>query len=95
MTSDDRPTIEGPVTDPAVVRALTTALLETYDDFINGFDGEITYAEGMMAAHNFHVYVIEHLVHETGDDIWRNGALATFARRMREPGEFDTKVGPS
>ena len=85
--------IEGPPTDPTVVRALTSALLETYDNFINNFDGEVTYAEGMMAAHNFHVYVIESLVDITGDDIWRNGALTTFKRRMKNPGEYDTKKG--
>lgn len=88
-------TVDGPVADPAVVRALTSALLAAYDDFIDDFDGEVTYAEGMMAAHNFHVFVIEHLVKETGSEVWRNGALTTFERRMRNPGEYDTKVGPA
>lgn len=85
--------IKGPPTDPTVVRALTSALLETYEDFINNFDGEVTYAEGMMGAHNFHVRVIENLVEETGNDIWRSGALATFENRMKKPGEYDTKTG--
>ena len=85
--------IFGPPTDATIVRALTSSLLEVYDDFINNFDGEVTYAEGMMAAHNFHVLVIEHLVEVTGDDIWRNMAMATFERRIKNPGEYDTKTG--
>lgn len=82
-----------PPADPTVVREFTSALAKAYEDFIHNFDGELTYAEGMMAAHNFHVFVIEHLVQLTGDDIWRNGALATFERRMKNPGEYDTKTG--
>jgi hypothetical protein len=86
-------TIAGPYADPTVVRQITSALLKTYEDFINGFDGEVTYVEGMMAAHNFHVFIIEALVDETGEDIWRNGAVETFIRRMKNPGEYDTKSG--
>ena len=86
-------TLSGPPGDAVVIRALTSTLLDAYNDFINDFDGEVTYIEGMMAAHNFHVYVIEGLVEETGEDIWRDGALTTFAQRMQDPGAFDTKVG--
>ena len=89
----DTELISGPVTDPTVVRQITSHLLIAFDDFMKNFDGNITYAEGMMAAHNFHVYVIESLVEETGDPVWRNGAATTFARRMNNPGDFDTKVG--
>lgn len=85
-------TISGPPGDAVVIRALTSTLLDAYNDFISDFDGEVTYVEGMMAAHNFHVYVIEGLVVETGDNIWRDGALTTFAKRMQDPGAFDTKI---
>lgn len=89
----DNTITEGPPADPHVVRALTNNLLQTYEEFLNTFDGEVTYVEATMAAHNFHVRVVEHLVQETGDDIWRNVALATFERRMKNPGAYDTKGG--
>lgn len=93
MSDSDKKFIYDPVVDPHIVRQLTNRLLKTYDDFINNFDGEVEYVEGFMAAHNFHVFVVEHLVKETGNDIWRNGAAATFSRRMESPGEYDTKKG--
>lgn len=83
----------GPVADAAVVRAITTRLLDTFNDFTANFDGELTFVEAMMAAHNFHVFVIENLVEETGDAIWRKTAVSTFERRMNDPGQYDTKVG--
>lgn len=79
--------------DPAVIRALCDRLFRVYDDFINNFEGEVSYVEGFMAAHNFHVYIIDALVRETGEEVWRKAALDTFSRRMERPGEFDTKVG--
>ena len=85
--------INGPVADPTIVRELTNHLLEAYEEFIRKFDGGLTYAEGMMGAHNFHVQVIEALVEETGHPVWRNAAKTTFARRMDHPGEQDTKMG--
>lgn len=91
--SDSENVIYGPVADPTVVRQLTSRLLQTYEDFINNFDGKVEYAEGFMAAHNFHVFVVEALVEETGNPVWRNGAVTTFERRMKSPGEFDTKKG--
>lgn len=87
----DKEIINGPVVDPTVARHFTSHLLQAYEEFLANFDGNITYAEGMMAAHNFHVYVIESLVLETGNPLWRNGALTTFERRMNNPNEYDTK----
>ena len=94
MSNDDNKYITGPVADPTVVRQLTSRLMQTYEDFINSFDGRVNYSEGFMAAHNFHVFVVEHLVQETGSPVWRNGAATTFERRMKNPGEYDTKKGP-
>ncbi len=38
-------TISGPPGDAIVIRALTSALLDTYNKFIEDFDGEVTYSE--------------------------------------------------
>lgn len=93
MTDDKDAFIDGPVADPTVVRQLTSRLLQTYEDFINQFDGRVEYVEGFMAAHNFHVFVVEQLVQETGNPVWRNGAATTFERRMKHPGKYDTRQG--
>ncbi|MEZ4594541.1 MAG: hypothetical protein R3D55_25865 [Chloroflexota bacterium] len=93
--SEDQDLVYGPVADPTVVRQLTSRLMQAYEDFINTFDGRVEYVEGFMAAHNFHVFVVEHLVEETGSDVWRNGAATTFERRMKNPGEYDTKGEPN
>lgn len=84
---------KGPPADPVIVRQLTTCLLEAFNGFMDSFEGDITYIEGMMAAHNFHVRAIEHLVEETGEEIWRQMARDTFTRRMDNPGAYDTKRG--
>jgi predicted glycoside hydrolase/deacetylase ChbG (UPF0249 family) len=89
----DKKTIYGPPADPAIVRQLTSHLVRAYEDFVNSFDGKVDYLDGFMAAHNFHVFIIEHLVEETGNPVWRNGAATTFEQRMKKPGEYDTKKG--
>lgn len=83
--------IQGPVADPHVVRELTTRLLNTFNDFMASFDGRVDYAEGFMAAHNFHVFVVENLVEATGNPIWRNAAATTFKHRLENPGQYDTE----
>ena len=84
---------ERPIADPTIVRQLTSHLARAYENFINSFDGRVDYVEGMMAAHNFHVFVIEYLVRATGQAIWRQAARDTFVHRMNNPGAYDTKRG--
>lgn len=84
----------GPPAEPVIVRAICDHLLKAYDEFINNFDGKVDYLDGFMAAHNFHVMVIEHLVEETGVEDLRVMASSTFERRMMNPDRQDTKVGP-
>ena len=92
MKKDDK-FLHGPVADPTVVRAFTAHLLDAYESFIKSFAGTVDYVDGFMAIHNAHVMTIEHLVEETGDELWRLAARDTFARRMDNPGEQDTKNG--
>lgn len=82
-----------PPADPFVVRELVNHLLQAYGEFLQGFEGEVTYIEGLMGVHNFHVQAVEHLVQETGSDVWRVAALGTFERRMKHPGDYDTRQG--
>lgn len=77
--------------NPDVVRPFVTHLLKAFDEYVNAHE-EIAYMDGMMAIHNAHVRIIEHLVEETGQELWRDAALATFANRMKNPGRYDTKV---
>lgn len=81
------------VGDPTVIRQMCTHLTRAYEEFVNSFDGDLTFVEGVMGVHNFHVYMIEDLVSRSGKDIWRQVAKDTFAGRMDNPGQFDTKVG--
>ena len=91
MSSKSSKLIFGAAADPNIVRGLTMHLLDAYEKFLNGFDGDVDYVDSFMAVHNFHVRSIEHLVEESGSDIWRNAAVTTFERRMKVPGDYDTK----
>lgn len=79
--------------DPDIVRKLTKCLTDVFEGFLGGFDGDVDYIDGFMAAHNFHVFIVEHLVNESGSDVWREMAESTFAERMNDPGTYDTKKG--
>jgi predicted RNA-binding protein with TRAM domain len=42
----------------------------------------VTFVDGMMAAHSFHVHIIRHIYENTENPIWFNVAAATFERAM-------------
>ena len=79
--------------DPHIVEMLTKVLLEAFVDFTESYPGDVDYIDGFMAAHNFHVRVVESIVEGCGVDIWRDVAVDTFRIRLENPGEWDTAVG--
>lgn len=74
--------MDGPVADPYIVRQFANRLIEAYEQFVNDYPGKVDYIDGLMAAHNFYVNVIEHLIEETGEDIWRVAAVSTLQQAM-------------
>lgn len=80
----------GPAADPEIVKDFTLTLIACFENYVNNFDGNLDYIDGLMAVHNFHVRIIEHLVEKSGSNIWRNVALDTFKQRMINPGDYDT-----
>lgn len=81
----------GPPADPEIVKGFTLALISCFENYVNNFDGNVDYIDGLMAVHNFHVRIVEHLVEESSNGIWRSIALDTFKQRMADPGNYDTK----
>lgn len=72
----------GPAADPHIVKLFADHLICAYEEFINEYPGTVDYIDGLMGAHNFYKAIVQHLVEETGDPIWWNVALTTFAEMV-------------
>jgi hypothetical protein len=86
----------GPSADPETVARLVRVLVKTFENEINAIEVEkntadeegiatgegVTFVDGMMAAHSFHVHIIRHIYENTENPIWFNVAAATFERAM-------------
>lgn len=71
--------------DPHIVRLFTNHLIAAYNQFVNEYPGTVDYVDGFMAAHNFHKAIVEDLVQQTGNAIWRDVALGTFQEAIKRP----------
>ncbi|MCW7072202.1 MAG: hypothetical protein OCU12_07775 [Methanophagales archaeon] len=85
--------INGAAADPHIVEMFTRHLMRSFMEFAIEYPGDVDYIDGIMAAHNFHVRVVENAVEESGVEVWRDVALETFRERLACPGGWDTAVG--
>lgn len=71
--------------DPAVVKAITDRLIDTYQQYLNEVDNT-DFVDCLMAAHNFHTAVVCHLAETSGDEYGSLYIMAkdTFNLRMEK-----------